>query len=202
VVRVKVYVEGGGDTRQQQSGLRRAFAQFIEETGLGGNMPRVIACGSRSTAFDDFKTGHKEAETVAILLVDSEEPVTADSPWHHLQRRDGWIRPPDTEDDQCHLMVQVMESWFLADREALAAYYGSDFRSSAIPQWPEIEGIPKVDVLSGLHRATRNTTKGSYRKGRHGFEILGRLDPNKVTTASLHAKRFVDSLKKFGASHG
>ena len=165
-------------------------------------MPRVIACGSRSEAFDDFKDGHREAGAVAILLVDSEEPVTAYSPWQHLQHRDGWIQPPDTEDDQCHLMVQVMESWFVADRETLAAYYGSDFRSSAIPQWPEVEGVPKGDVLSELRRATRNTTKGSYRKGRHGFEILGRLDPNKVTTASPHAKRFVDALKKFGTSHG
>ena len=99
-------------------------------------------------------------------------------------------------------MVQVMESWFVADRETLAAYYGSDFRSNAIPQWPEVEGVPKGNVLSGLRRATRNTTKGSYRKGRHGFEILGRLDPNMVTTSSPHAKRFVDTLKKFGTSHG
>ena len=94
-----------------------------------------------------------------------------------------------------------MESWFVADREALANYYGAGFRSEAIPQWPDIETVAKPDVLSKLSRATRDTNKGSYRKGRHGFEILGKLDPNKVTNASPHAKRFVDSLKMYGSSH-
>ncbi len=162
-------------------------------------MPRVIACGSRSVAFNDFKVGHKEPGAVAILLVDSEGPVTADTPWQHLQDRDGWDRPLDTETDQCHLMVQVMESWFLADHEALAGFYGSEFRSGAIPQWQEIEMVPKGDVLSRLRQATISTRKGSYRKGRHGFEILENLDPNKVMNASPHAKRFVNSLQKYGS---
>ncbi len=198
---MNVYVEGGGSTRQQRRNLRKAFAQFIEKAGLAEKMPKVIACGSRSAAFDDFKTAHKKHGAIAILLVDSEGPVTANTSWQHLQDRDRWNRPPDTENDQCHLMVQVMESWFVADREALAGFYGSGFRSRAIPQWPKIEEVPKGDVLSKLSRATRDTNKGSYRKGRHGFEILGTLDPNKVTNASPHAKRFVDSLKMYGSSH-
>lgn len=197
---MKVYVEGGGDTRQQQARLRKAFAQFIERAGLGGHMPRVIACGSRSTVFDDFETGHKEPGSIALLLVDSEGPVTADTPWQHLQDRDGWNRPPDTETDQFHLMVQVMESWLVADRETLANFYGSSFRSDAIPQWPQIERVPKEDVLSELRRATRITKKGSYHKARHGFEILGQLDPNKVMDASPHARRFINSLHEFGSS--
>ena len=94
-----------------------------------------------------------------------------------------------------------MESWFLADLGSLAGYYGSGFRSGAIPRWPAIEGVPKGDVISKLGSATRDTTKGAYHKGQHGFEILGTLDPNKVTNASPHAKRFVDSLKKFSSSH-
>lgn len=196
-MKVKVYVEGGGDTRQQQRNLRKAFRQFIRDAELGGNMPSVIACGSRDSAFDYFKVGHKEPETIAILLVDSEDPVTAGTPWQHLQNRDGWSRPPHTECDQFHLMVQVMETWFMADRQALADFYGSDFRSSAIPQWQEIEEVPKQDILSKLERATRETRKGSYHKRRHGFAILGKLDPNKVMKASPHAKRFVESLRNF-----
>ena len=200
MVRVKVYVEGGGETRHQRRNLRKAFAQFVEKAGLRGNMPRVIACGPRAAAFDDFKDGHREPGSIAILLVDSEGPVTADTPWQHLQDRDGWDRPPHTDTDQCHLMVQVMESWFVADREALADFYGSGFRSSAIPQWPEIEEVPKMDVLSRLRQATSSTRNGSYRKGRHGFEMLGQLDPNRVMKASPHATRFVNSLQKFASS--
>ena len=97
-------------------------------------------------------------------------------------------------------MVQIMESWFLADRETLADFYGSDFRSNAIPLWPEIEEVPKEDVLSNLRRATSGTGKGSYRKRRHGFEILRKLDPNKVMNASPHASHFVTSLRKFASS--
>lgn len=194
---MKVYVEGGGDRRQQQAQLRKAFSEFIRKAGLEGNMPGVIACGSRDATFDDFEDGHKESGAIAILLVDSEDPVTADTPWQHLQDRDGWTRPPDSDPDQIHLMVQVMESWFVADRVALASFYGSGFRSSAIPQWPEIEDVPKEDVLSNLRRATSGTRKGSYHKGRHGFEMLGKLDPNKVIDASPHARRFVNSLRNF-----
>ena len=96
-------------------------------------------------------------------------------------------------------MVQVMESWFLADRAALAGFYGANFRSGAIPQWPDIERVPKQDVYARLSDATRNTTKGSYHKGGHSFDILGRLDPKQVADASPHAKRFIDSLKKLSA---
>ena len=97
-------------------------------------------------------------------------------------------------------MVEIMESWFMADRDALANFYGSNFRSAAIPQWPDIEGVPKGDVVSKLRRATRDTKKGRYHKGLHGFKILGQLDPNKVMNASPHAKRFISSLRKFGMS--
>ena len=198
-MRVKVYVEAGGDTRQQQAGLRKAFRQLIKSAGPGGNMPRVIACGSRSEAFD-FRDGHRQAQATAVLLVDSEGPVTADTPWLHLQGRDGWNRPSDTETDQFHLMVQVMESWFMADRDTLGNFHGSGFRSTAIPQWPDIERVPKEDVVSKLARATRDTNKGRYHKGRHGFGTLEHLDPSKVMNASPHAKRFIDSLRKFGLS--
>lgn len=134
-----------------------------------------------------------------MLLVDAEGPVKVDSAWRHLRERDGWQRPTGATNEQCHLMVQVMESWFLADREALARFYGANFRSGAIPQWSSIERVPKPDVEARLKDATRRTTKGDYHKGRHSFEILGKLDPNKVAEASPHAKRFIDSLKKLSA---
>ena len=133
-----------------------------------------------------------------MLLVDSESPVyvpaTAAQPWQHLRARDGWERPPRATDEQCHLMVQVMESWFLADREALGAYYGQGFRAGSLPQNPLIEDVGKDDVLNGLEQATRDTSKGRYNKGRDSFDLLARLDPAKVTSASPYAKRFIDAL--------
>ena len=91
-------------------------------------------------------------------------------------------------------MVQMMESWFLADREALAAYYGQGFRAGALPSNTRIEDVAKDDVIDGLEQATRNTSKGRYSKGRHSFDLLARLAPAKVTNASPYAKRLIDTL--------
>ena len=53
----------------------------------------------------------------------------------HLMKRvgDEWSMA-GMEDEHIHLMVQVMESWVIADLEALKKFYGSDFNSNAIPK--------------------------------------------------------------------
>ena len=153
---------------------------------------RVVACGSRGDAYQRFKN-HDEGGT-AMLLVDAEGPVTAQNPWAHLLASDGWARPASATNDQCHLMVQIMESWFLADVGVLESFYGHGFRRQALPGNPNIEQVPKQDVLSGLAQAISGTTKGSYRKGSESFEILAELDPLKVRNASTHADRFLRAL--------
>jgi hypothetical protein len=59
---------------------------------------------------------------------------------------------------------------------------------SALPGNPDIEQIPKRDVLSGLRDASRATGKGAYHKTRHGFDILERIDPGDVRRRSGHAE--------------
>ena len=157
-------------------------------------MPRIVACGGRNNAYDSFKTGHASKVAKAMLLVDAEEAVTASGTWQHLKSRDGWDRPRGATDDQCHLMVQVMESWFLADPNALQAYFGQGFRRQALPANPNVEQVLKQDVLSGLERASDGTGKGRYRKGADSFGILMWLDPAKVRKGSCYADRFVKSL--------
>ena len=195
---VTLYVEGGGDEEKLKRECRKGFRVFLENAGLKGKMPSIVACGGRDNAYARFKAQFIGNNEKFMLLVDAEAsvpaPATAAQPWQHLQDRDGWQRPPGATDGQCHLMVQTMESWFLADREALSTYYGQGFRGNALPANPHIEQIPKQDVDTGLQSATRDTTKGSYDKGRDSFEILGRLDPAKVTNASPYAKRFIDAL--------
>ena len=157
-------------------------------------MPRIVACGGRNDAYDSFKTAHAQGRGAAMLLVDAEGPVTAVRPWEHLKARDNWEPPSGATDDQCHLMVQVMESWFLADADALGLYYGQGFRGQALPHNASVEDVPKQDVLDGLQRATRGVSKGSYSKGKHGFEILATLDPTKVKNASPYADRLIRAL--------
>ena len=190
---VKLYVEGGGDSKALRSQCRKGFQSFFEKAGLAGKMPSVVACGSRGNAYRDFKTaqGH---EQIAALLVDAEGAVTTPGPWQHLKARDGWDRPTDATDDQCHLMVQVMESWFLADPNALASFYGQGFRPRSLSKNPNIEQVSKQDVLDGLAAATRDTTKGRYDKGRDSYDILGSVDPSKVTNASPYSERLIRVL--------
>lgn len=131
------------------------------------------------------------SDAFIVLLVDSEGPVDPrHTPWEHLRTRDHWNQPAAVADDQVHLMVQCMEAWFLADRDALTDFYGPDFNDNALPSNPDIEHIAKTDVIRALENATRHTsTKGRYHKTYHGFKLLGLIDPIRVRGASTHANR-------------
>ena len=188
---VSLYVEGGG--KDASKACRKGFRSFFEKAGLGGRVPRVVACGSRSNAYRDFEAARAAGQN-AILLVDAEGPVTAMGTWEHLKAQVNWNRPAKATADECNLMVQAMESWFLADPTALQSYYGQGFRPQSLPQNPEIERVPKQDVITRLSRATRGTTKGRYDKGRDSYELLGRLDPKKVANASPYTARLIKAL--------
>ena len=197
-MKVKVYVEGGGDNRSLRAKCREGFTNFFCKAGLEGRMPSIHSSGGRMKAFKDFRTALKKAgaEDFIVLLVDSEDGVgVEEGSWAHLKRRDNWDRPGAATDENAHLMVQCMESWFLADKDKLATSFGDGFHPKALPARPEVEDIPKKDVLNGLKAATRNCgKKGEYHKGRHSFRILSCLDPAKVTASSPHAKRLIETL--------
>ena len=198
-MKVKVYVEGGGDTRDLKAQCRKAFSSFFGRANLAGRMPSVVACGGRERAYDRFITALRSAgkQEFVVLLVDSEAPVTAGSgPWTHLEERDGWDKPAGATDDHAHLMVQCMEAWFLADPGALAGYFDDGFRDGALPRRAEVEEVSKPDIERGLKAATRHCKpKGAYHKGRDSFRILEILNPGTVEKASPHAKRFLETLR-------
>lgn len=196
---VRVYVEGGGiGNRHTLARCRQGFREFFGKFVPGGHQLKVVACGDRNITFDRFRTAiSKYQDALVVLLVDSEEPVAQGvSPWKHLKTVDKWDQPTGATDDQAHLMVQCMEAWFLADKEAIADYYGQGFYRNALSNQPDIEQIPKADVVKALENATRNTrTKGQYHKTKHGFELLTRIDPAKVRRASKHANRLCETLE-------
>lgn len=209
---VKLYVEGGGDAASLRTACREGFSKFLSNAGLAGRMPRVVACGSRADAYDSFKTAIRNGEA-AMLLVDSEELVVAAAqpgdaakredrdqwlPWLHLQQRqsDGWEKPVNSEDLQCHLMVLCMEAWLLADRDTLKKFFGQGFKENALPAAENpLEQIAKEQIYKGLQHATRECkTKCAYGKGEHSFKLLALTDPNKVSEASPWARRFIETL--------
>ena len=181
-MKVKIYVEGGGDGQALRMRCRHGFSQFFECAGLSGRMPAVVACGSRNDAFESYCTALASAghDDFPMLLVDS-EGVVSQEPWDHVTTRDHWRPPANSRDEHCHLMVQCMEAWFIADRDLLARFFGQGFASNPLPANQDIEAIPKESVFQSLRMATRNSrTKGEYDKSGHSFEILGQLDPMKV----------------------
>lgn len=192
-MKITVYVEGGGNNSNTQSRCREGFAEYCKKAAPDRRV-KVVACGGRKQAFDRFKTENNRSEPGehCILLVDAEGPVKPGAePATHLLERDRWDFS-QLPTKQVFLMVQAMEAWFLADRDALATYYGHGFRRNALPgDNLHIEAIPKHDLVPSLENASRDTrTKGQYHKTRHGFALLARIAPDRVEAGSPHAASF------------
>jgi hypothetical protein len=198
MVKVKIYVEGGGGGELLDSLFREAWTKFFQAAGLAGRMPRVVRGKGRARTFDLFRTAvrNRRANELPLLLLDSEDAVQeGHSVWQHLQARDSWERPNGTSDNQAFLMVQVMETWFLADLNTLRSYFGLEFRETHLRAWPKLEEVSKATVLDTLHKATADCGK-KYAKGKVSFELLGRVNPDRVLAACPHAEAFLTYLRR------
>jgi hypothetical protein len=193
---VNVYVEGGGESNASlKKACRGGFRVFLRDSGLKGRMPKIIACGKRSEAYKRFCKAVEAGQT-AFLLVDSEKFVPdGASPWKflHDSKIDQWSRPLAATDEHCHLMVQCMENWFLADQEALEGFFRNGFQPNRLPRAPNIESISEAEKY--LKNATEKSQKGTYSKAKHAFSLLGCINPQKVMAVSPWARRFIETLK-------
>jgi hypothetical protein len=195
---VRIYVEGGGDQRSGKAAVQEGFSKFLSPLKEIARERRihwyVIACGSRNAAFDAFGIALRQhVAAFNVLLVDSESHVSQ-SPWRHLQDRDHWPIQ-GIPDEHCHLMVQVMEAWIIADLETLRRFYGQGFNPNPIPGREDVELIDKADLELALGQATQNTQKGEYHKVRHGPKILALVDVAKVCGKARHCERMFTVLK-------
>lgn len=191
----RIYVEGGGDRRQQQAQLREAFAKLFDKAGFKRpRAPTVVCAGSRNNAYRDFCNALRQHGDAAMLLVDSEGAARGE-PWAHVSARDQWPRPAGAADDQLHLMVEMMENWFLADRDALARYFGKGFAAQHLPGTADaVEAIAKAAVESGLKRATSPSHKGDYTKGRHSADLLQAVDPATLRHCAPHFEKLMQAI--------
>ena len=200
---VTVYVEGGGDRAELKRQCRKGFQELMANAGFGGRLPRVVACGPRNRAFCSFERALRNGDGYPILLVDSEDPVAGTNrydanpsgAWRHLVQRDRWTRPSGAKDDQAQLMVTTMETWLLADRQTLIAYFPAMSANALLPD-ADLESRRKPDVTVALRNATRSSSKGRYHKGNHSFDLLGRIQPEKLKNRLPHFRRFVETLKE------
>lgn len=196
---IRIYIEGGGDGKETKRQLRIGFSSFLDELRSQAQEKRIrwniIACGTRRHAYENFMLAQKtRSDAFNVLLVDSEGPVSS-LPWKHLAARDGW-ETDELLDNQYHLMVQVMEAWFMADKQALQRFYGDNFNINSLPRRADIENINKVTIYNALSSATRNTQKGKYEEIRHGAKLLGLIDPARVRHAAPNCRRLFDILSE------
>jgi hypothetical protein len=193
-----MYIEGGSKGNRR---LREGFSVFFNKIVELAREQRIklqfISCGARTETYADFlRAIETHPAALNILLVDSEQPVDHKlNPIEHLQSVDNWSLPGCSE-ESCHMMVQAMEAWFLADIEALAGFYGQGFNPNNIPARQDVEEIPKAMLEETLRTATRKTKKGAYHKGKHSHEILKRIDPDLVCKRAPHCKRLFNVMTR------
>lgn len=102
----------------------------------------------------------------------------------------------DSNDIAIHLMTQTMETWILADSEALAKYYGQNFVRNALPKSGDLERVSKIDVEQALKQATRKTQKGAYHKIEHAGDLLELIDPKKARKKCRHCDQLFSVLSR------
>jgi hypothetical protein len=207
VVSVKIYVEGGGDSKEQHVRCREGFRKLIDKAGFKGRMPAIVAGGGRGSTYDSFKTAVAAGaqDSYPMLLVDSEDPVQDEdtapdsaAAWVHLKSRDHWDRPAGVKNDQAQLMVTCMETWIIADREALRTVFGASLHMNALLPQNDLEGRSRQDVYSALENATRDCGKEKvYRKGTRSFQMLAQLNPETLNQYLPHFRRFITTLNRY-----
>jgi hypothetical protein len=200
VTELWLYIEGGGN-KDSKARLRESFSRFLSEPRLAAYKRsiqlRIVMCGSREEAyrmFEDRLLRHPSA--LVFLVVDAERPVSSSSAREHLRTGEERWDLSIATDKQCHLMAQVMESWFLADPTALERFYGKGFAAGQLSKRKNVEEVPKDEVMTALDGSTRKTQKGRYHKIQHGPLILESLAPEKVRARAPHCDLLFEELLK------
>lgn len=167
---IRIYYEG---SKLLKPGLDAFFSDLRVRTRERKVELRFIASDSGANARDDFQIALKtNPKAWNVLLVDSEGSSRT-------------IRP------NVFWMIEMMESWFHADKERLGEFYGAGFRRNALKANPKVEQIPKKDLIAGLRRATKDTLKGDYfeHKTSHGPRLLAIIRPDLVRRAAPECER-------------
>jgi len=176
---IRIYFEG-------ERLLKPGFDAFFKDLRQRAREKRcgflLISARSGAQARQDFETSLQTNRTAwSILLIDSEGP---------LPRRGG------SHAGRTFWMVEMMEAWFHADKDALAEFYGDGFKKIALKPNPKVEEIPKADLERGLKAATRGCSKGAYHKTAHAPTLLGRIRPDLVREAAPNCNRLFQAIRK------
>lgn len=201
---ILIFIEGEGGGREGSSkrqhldgAFRESWRQFLQPLAdLAKNRRirfRCVSGGSGATTFDKFaKPLPEQAGALRILLIDSEGPVNdVARPWGALPQL---TRPQWATDGHCYLIVQCVETWLLADPDALRAHYDRPkpcFRPDRIRAWPALERIPKSTVQTALEEATAGCGAKAYGHA-DGNLLIAIVDRQKLMNLPSVARLFRD----------
>lgn len=183
-----LFIEGGAsgaNSKEITIRCQKAFHRLLErmDLGLEGRKPKLRASGGRDRVFRDFRTEMQAGDHDFIAMwIDSEEPMAnIERTWKHLAAVTTvtrWQQPEGAEDDQVLFMTTCMETWIVADREALRQHYRpkQSLKESSLPSTSDLETRERNVVQQALERATKDCTN-RYAKGGRSFEVFEKLDP-------------------------
>jgi hypothetical protein len=194
---IRIYFEGD---KRLRPGFRRFLSEIYNLAKTDGCLIEPpIAAGGRDSVVKDYMDAlrtHPEAWNILILDSDASDngrlfdTLSSHSDWHPPGR----IARPLRE--SVFWMVQIMESWFLADIPTLKDYFGKGFRESAIRKSADVEIIPKREVYRRLDEAAKATKKGAYSRSKleNAAELLRRTQPDRVKKLSRNCRRIFDTV--------
>jgi hypothetical protein len=149
----------------------------------------------RGDAFRRFSKHQRQfSNDLCVLLVDAEKVIpTGINVWDVVAQREGdkWQRPDWAKEEHLYLMVAFVETWLLADQEALASFFKRGFSPRSLPI-TNLENRTKKDLENALKQATKDCKNGPYRHGQ-AHEVIEFVCPEKVQTLT-HGKRLFEVL--------
>jgi hypothetical protein len=189
--------------RRHWKDYRAGLKEFLRRYNDEFKHVQITPCGGRP--IQEFIRGVKSNPNILCLLLMDADKLIGDRLETQYQDEylpekvritSDWVEGGiSADDDQFHFMVIKMEAWFYADMESISTFYGKGFLPPKMRR-DDVEKIPNGDIVTLLEKAAKMTDKKNYDKGKHGPEILSRIDPHKVAARAPHCARLFETLKQ------
>jgi len=196
---LRLYVEGGGDSQEGKACLRAGFNEFLRQVREACRSAQVrwnltcAKCDSETIkAFLNSVRQYRQAWTAVLIDADCCHKDGAADAWELMCKRHRDIH--DVERSQCHVMVYKMESWFLADPDALEQHFGKGFDRTVLPKLENFEQVSGAAVDDYLRKALRSINRREYHKIQDAGKLLHLLNPDRVRKHSPSCNRLFDTL--------
>jgi len=186
VSEIRVYYEGA---KALQPGFDKFFSRIRRLADNKKCKFQLISTGAKWR--QDFRIAIKNHPTSwNILLIDSEGPTYSSV---ETCEKNDW---DTTHAGSIFWMVEMMESWFQADKDALETHYKKGFNRNALAANPNVEQIPKKYLEDGLKAATKDTSKGPYHKTAHAPKLLACINPELVRRAAPNCGKLFGAIEE------